>query len=134
MTEHDKMSPMVATVSYEGIAIVKGAAAAEEGADGVFIECEAPMPVGTRVEVQLDRGGLRPARVVRVNETAAGTGMALAWTGEAGAAPPAPSPSAPPLSAPGGSDASGGAPQGATPVPGSGPNAGPGGGRRRRRR
>src|SRR5262249_48139348 len=48
-----KCQTMTATVNYEGIAIVKGVSAREEGA-GVWIECEFPMPVGSRVEVQLD--------------------------------------------------------------------------------
>src|SRR5215470_7182806 len=56
-----KCQMMTATVNYEGIAIVKGVSAREEGA-GVWIECEFPMPVGSRVEVQLDDGGSRPAR------------------------------------------------------------------------
>jgi hypothetical protein len=83
------MSAMMATVSYEGIAIVKGAPAREDGA-GVFVDCEFPMPVGTRLEVQIDHGGARPARVVRVQEAQQGGGMALEWSGEASQTSPAP--------------------------------------------
>ncbi|HJZ88763.1 MAG TPA: hypothetical protein VKN99_26510 [Polyangia bacterium] len=79
---------MIATVTYEGAPIVKGAAAREAGPGGVFIECEFPMPVGTRLQVQLDRGGPRPGRVVRVVEAQQGAGMTLEWTGEAGPTPP----------------------------------------------
>ena len=78
---------MTATVTYEGISIGKGVAAREDGPAGVFVECEFPMPVGTRLEVQLDQGGPRPARVVRVQEAQQGGGMALEWTGEASATP-----------------------------------------------
>src|SRR5262249_22309847 len=81
-----KCQTMTATVNYEGIAIVKGVSAREEGA-GIWIECEFPMPVGTRVNVQLDDGGTRAARVVRVQEAQQGGGMALEWAGEATAAP-----------------------------------------------
>ena len=79
---------MMATVSYEGIAIVKGAPAREDGA-GVFVDCEFPMPVGTRLDVQIDHGGSRPARVVRVQEAQQGGGMTLAWAGEETATAPA---------------------------------------------
>ena len=82
------MTSMMVTVSYEGVAIVKGAPAREDGPAGVFVDCEFPMPVGTRLEVQLDRGGPRPARVVRVHEAQQGGGMALEWMGEASATPP----------------------------------------------
>jgi hypothetical protein len=91
---HDKISAMMATVSYEGIAIVKGAPAREDGA-GVFVDCEFPMPVGTRLDVQIDHGGARPARVVRVQEAQQGGGMVLAWAGEASEAPAVNAPSAP---------------------------------------
>ena len=77
---------MMATVTYEGIAIVKGVAAREDGA-GVFVDCEFPMPVGTRLDVQIDHGSSRPARVVRVQEAQQGGGMALAWAGEAEVTP-----------------------------------------------
>ena len=77
---------MMATVTYEGIAIVKGAPAREDGA-GVFVDCEFPMPVGTRLEVQIDHGGARPARVVRVQEAQQGGGMALSWAGDAAETP-----------------------------------------------
>ena len=79
---------MMATVSYEGISIVKGASAREEGA-GVWIDCEFPMPVGTRVNVELDQGSARSARVVRVHEAQQGGGMALVWAGGAVVTAPA---------------------------------------------
>ena len=77
---------MTATVNYEGIAIVKGVSAREEGA-GVWIDCEFPMPVGTRLDVELEQGGTRSARVVRVQEAQQGGGMALEWAGEATTTP-----------------------------------------------
>jgi hypothetical protein len=81
-----KCQSMTATVNYEGIAIVKAVSAREEGA-GVWIDCEFPMPVGTRVQVELDNGGSRSARVVRVQEAQQGGGMAVEWAGEATTTP-----------------------------------------------
>jgi hypothetical protein len=84
---------MTANVSYQGISIVKGVPAREDGAS-VWIECEFPMPVGTRLEVELDHAGPRPARVVRVQEAQQGGGMGLEWTGDTLAQPPADEPAA----------------------------------------
>jgi hypothetical protein len=71
---------MVANVSYQGIAIVKGASARDSDAEGTFILCDCPMPVGTQLEVQLEREGARPARVVHVVE-GEGAGMGVRFTG-----------------------------------------------------
>src|SRR5262245_32243002 len=75
---------MVATVSYQGSPIAKRAAVRDEGGDGLFVECEFPMPVGTQLEVTIENERMRPARVERVVEAQQGAGMMLKWV-EAGA-------------------------------------------------
>ena len=59
---------MVVDVLYEGLALARGANAREEG-QGVFIELEAPMPVGTRLTLRGPDGD-KLARVERVKEGA----------------------------------------------------------------
>jgi hypothetical protein len=59
---------MVVDVLYEGLALARGANAREEG-KGVFIELEAPMPVGTRLTLRGPDGD-KLARVERVKEGA----------------------------------------------------------------
>src|SRR5262245_57820163 len=70
---------MVATVSYQGSPIVKRAAVRDDGVDGLFVECEFPMPVGTQLEVTIENEAMRPARVERVVEAQQGAGMMLKW-------------------------------------------------------
>jgi hypothetical protein len=121
---------MMVTVTYQGVPIVRSSPAREEGATGIFVECEFPMPVGSRLEVQLERGaGVRPARVVRVVEAAQGAGMSVEWTGEA-------EPTATELMDDGanGSGPTEGGGDGVTTGERPEPSGGHGGGRRKRRR
>jgi hypothetical protein len=104
---------MLANVAYQGITIAKGATVRTDG-DGVFVECDAPMPVGSAIEVQIESGAARAGRVARVVEAAQGAGMAIEWTSAA--------PEAAPVAA---------VPNGVNDSPSSGSV---GGGRRKRRR
>jgi hypothetical protein len=110
----------MATVCYEGVSILKGAAVRDEGPAGLFVECESPMPVGTRLSIELDQALARPARVVRVAEAQPGGGMAVEWTGQPAGAPATAAAPAPRTSA--------GAPDESPPA------ATPGEGSRRKRR
>jgi len=67
-------------VLYEGLTIARGAPARPEG-DGLFVELEAPMPVGTRLIIR-DEGGENVARVERVHE-GVGPGVLLKLGGAA---------------------------------------------------
>jgi hypothetical protein len=87
---------MQARVTYDGTPIAQGAPTAEEKGGVMFITCESPMPVGTEVTVQLERGGPRAARVVRVEESAERAGMAVEWIGD-----PTPTLPPPPADEPG---------------------------------
>src|SRR5690242_3737063 len=67
--------PVTIDVIYQGLTLVKGAnARAETG--GLFVEVEAPMPVGTRLELVTPEG-VRSGRVGNVVE-GMGAGM---WVG-----------------------------------------------------
>jgi hypothetical protein len=83
---------MTVDVLYEGLAIAKGAAAREESG-GLFVELEAPMPVGTRLVIH-DGGGERAARVTHVHE-GIGPGVLIVFE-----APKAASPEPEPAAAP----------------------------------
>jgi hypothetical protein len=67
---------MTVDVVYQGLPLVKAANARSEGS-GLFIELEAPMPVGTRLEIVSD-GQTRSARVDLVVE-GAGAGMTVSF-------------------------------------------------------
>jgi hypothetical protein len=76
---------MIVDVTYQGLSLVRGANARDD-AGGLFIELEAPMPVGTRLEVALP-DGVRAARVERVTE-GAGAGVLVKLSGAAQADTP----------------------------------------------
>jgi hypothetical protein len=63
---------MTVDVIYQGLPLVKAANARSEGG-GLFVELEAPMPVGTRLEIVSD-GKTQHGRVESVSE-GAGSGM-----------------------------------------------------------
>ncbi len=71
---------MTVDVLYEGLAIVTGAPARTEG-EGLFVELETPMPVGTRLVIR-DGSGERPARVEHVHE-GVGPGVLVHFSGAA---------------------------------------------------
>ncbi len=77
---------MTVDVVYQGLPLVKAANARSEGG-GLFVELEAPMPVGTRLEIVSD-GQTRVARVESVSE-GAGAGMRVGF-GEKSADPKKP--------------------------------------------
>jgi hypothetical protein len=66
---------MTVDVLYEGLMVASGAIAREEG-DALFVELEAPMPVGARLLLRMSGGLDREARVERVRE-GAGAGVLL---------------------------------------------------------
>jgi hypothetical protein len=87
-------------VIYQGLALVRGASARLEGG-GLFVELEAPMPVGTPLELVTPEG-TRTGRVESVVE-GAGAGMLVWFGGKKTAEPNAPMQemkSAPPLQMP----------------------------------
>lgn len=57
---------MPVDVVYEGLTIAKAAVSRPEG-DHLFVELEAPLPVGTRLIIR-DQVGEHPARVEHVRE------------------------------------------------------------------
>ena len=63
---------MLVDVMYQGLLLMKGATARND-AGNLFIELEAPMPVGTRLEI-VTPDGVHAARVERVVE-GAGAGV-----------------------------------------------------------
>ena len=67
-------------VMYQGLALVKGANARAEGGR-LFVELEAPMPVGTRLEL-VTPDGTRSGRVESVIE-GVGAGMLVDFSGAA---------------------------------------------------
>jgi len=67
---------MTVDVIYQGLPLVKAASARSEGG-GLFVELEAPMPVGTRLEIVSD-GKTQQGRVESVSE-GAGSGMTVAF-------------------------------------------------------
>src|SRR3954468_16741991 len=74
-------------VIYQGLALVKGANARSEGA-GLFVELEAPMPVGTTLELVTPEG-TRAGKVESVIE-GAGAGMLVGFGARKSAEPNAP--------------------------------------------
>jgi hypothetical protein len=74
-------------VIYQGLALVKGANARSEGG-GLFVELEAPMPVGTRLELVTPEG-TQAGRVESVVE-GAGAGMLVGFGARKQAEPNAP--------------------------------------------
>ena len=74
---------MPVDILYEGLTIARGAPARPEG-DGLFVELEAPMPVGTRLIIR-DESGESPARVERVHE-GVGPGVLVKLAAAAGKA------------------------------------------------
>lgn len=74
-------------VIYQGLALVKGAQARSEGA-ALFVEVEAPMPVGTRLDL-VTPDGTKNGRVESVIE-GVGAGMLVAFGARRTAEPNAP--------------------------------------------
>src|SRR5262245_29486113 len=74
-------------VMYQGLALVKGANARSEGG-GLFVELEAPMPVGTALELVTPEG-TKSGRVESVVE-GAGAGMLVGFGARKSAEPNAP--------------------------------------------
>ena len=74
-------------VIYQGLALVKGANARSEGS-GLFVELEAPMPVGTPLEL-VTPDGTKAGKVESVVE-GAGAGMLVALGARKSAEPNAP--------------------------------------------
>src|SRR5215470_5591683 len=91
---------MFVDVSYRGLRVAARAKMTEAGPEAGFVEVEAPLPVGTRLNLTGD--ATLEVRVMGVVEQESGAksppGMRVAW-GEAAKAPspsPIPSPSATP--------------------------------------
>jgi hypothetical protein len=74
-------------VIYQGLALAKGANARSEGG-GLFVELEAPMPVGTALELVTPEG-TKSGRVESVVE-GAGAGMLVGFGARKSAEPNAP--------------------------------------------
>jgi hypothetical protein len=78
--------PVTVDVIYQGLALVKGANARSE-AEGLFVELDVPMPVGTRLDLVTPDGN----KSGRVESVVEGTGAGM-WIGF-GAAKAKPGPS-----------------------------------------
>jgi hypothetical protein len=75
---------MIVDVVYQGLALVKGANARSQ-ADGVFVELDVPMPVGTRLELVTPDGN-QSGRVESVVE-GTGAGMLVGFGARKAASP-----------------------------------------------
>lgn len=74
---------MIVDVLYEGLVLAQGAnaRASNEGGDGLFVELESPMPVGTALVIRTPDGE-RAGRVASINE-GNGPGVTVRFGGPA---------------------------------------------------